>query len=401
MYRLGFCFACVLSFSGAFLLDSSTSLPPRNVQLMTDDHYETLFRLFLDERKNRMQLQQYMEAKLDQLVKQCNSCHSVSLKPQVTKPTNETEELAAKYQQLTLEFESMQLKFEQELATSQNKTSILEQEVRNLKHVKSIDQLQTLNNVNQQVQTMKADVQSLAVSNQARSQDLISLYSDLNAYKQRITVLESNAISLENNQSLIEADFTILVDNTKKTLQAHINNNTQLIQENDEYIGLTAFGAAGYVTKSYDYQLKFPVIKSSIGISNLTSMKNTGTFICEKEGLYLITVTVMACSTGDRSFNILKNYQTFMSFYIGRSVQHDCHSGTGTAVVELYVNDTLNVRSEECPYYTKSDHPSYRCANKPSRQNQAARHANVIDTTVLHIQQQIVPTPKSYAIGAE
>lgn len=54
----------------------------------------------------------------------------------------------------------------------------------------------------------------------------------------------------------------------------------------------------------------------------------------------------MACSTSDRSFGISKNYQTFMSFYIGRSVQHDCHSGTGTAVVELYVNDTLNVRTE-------------------------------------------------------
>lgn len=241
MFRLGFSLACVLSFSGAFLLDSSTSLPPQNVQLMTDDHYETLFRLFLDERKNRMQLQQYMEAKFDKLAKQCNSCHSVSLKPQVTKPTNETEELAAQYQQLTLEFESMKLKFGLELASSQNRTSILEEEVRNLKHVKSIDQLQTLNNLNQQVQTMKADVQSLAVNNQARSQDLISLYSDLNANKQRITVLESTAKSMENNHSLSMANMTKLVDNNQKTLKALIDNNKRQIQEIDQYGKLNNF----------------------------------------------------------------------------------------------------------------------------------------------------------------
>lgn len=217
---------------------------------MTDDHYETLFRLFLDERKNRMQLQQYMDAKLDQLVKQCNSCHSVSVKPQVTKPTNETEDLAAKYQQLTLEFESMKLKFEKELTSSQNKTSILEQEVRNLKHVKSIDQLKTLNNINQQVQTMKVDVQSLAVSNQARSQDLIAMYSDLNSNTQRITVLESTAQSMEQNQSLTMANLTKFVDNNQKTLKSLIDNNKRKIQENEQHGKLSNFKVLKRYTSS-------------------------------------------------------------------------------------------------------------------------------------------------------
>ncbi|XP_071172096.1 uncharacterized protein [Mytilus edulis] len=338
--------SCVLSVSSAFLLDSSTSLPPKN-GLMTDDHYETLFRFFLDERKTRMQLQQYvlnLEAKFDTLAQQCNTCQSVSNQPPMTKPKNETEELEAKYQELTSKFESMKLKLEQELASTQNKTSMLEHEVINLKQVKSIDQLQTLSNVKQKVQTLTADIQSVIVSNQARSQDLIAMHNDQNTSKQRIIVLESNAKSMENNQSLIMASIKVLVDNSQQTLIAKIDNNTRQIQENNEYVGFTAFGA-GHGLKSAGYQLKFPAIKSSFGISNVSSIKNTGTFICEKKGLYIILVTVMSCLSSGNRFAIYRNNRQFMVYYVGYS--SGCDSGTGTAVVELHVGDAINVRNVE------------------------------------------------------
>lgn len=111
-------------------------------------------------------------------------------------------------------------------------------------------------------------------------------------------------------------------------------------------VGFTAIGS-GYGTRSPGYQLKFPVIKSSVGITNLSSMKTNGTFICEKKGLYLITVTVMVCSAGDSEFKIYKNNQLYMNYYVGRSdrSKQDCHSGSGTAVVELHSYDTLNVRN--------------------------------------------------------
>lgn len=147
MFRLLFFVACVLSFSCAFLLDSVTSLSPTVGHVITDDHYETLFRLFLGEKENRRQLQQYvlgLEAKFDKLAKQCNTLH-------VMKPDNATKELEAKYQYLTLTFVSMKSNLEHELATYQNRTAKLEQEVTNLKTVKCIDQLQPLNNVQKQV----------------------------------------------------------------------------------------------------------------------------------------------------------------------------------------------------------------------------------------------------------
>ncbi|XP_063416829.1 uncharacterized protein LOC134699072 [Mytilus trossulus] len=293
---------------------------------MTDGHYETLFRFFLDERKTRMQLQQYVlnfDAKFDKLAQQCNSCHSMSTQPPMMKSRNETEELESKYQQLTLKFESMKLKLEQELASTQNKTSLLEQEVMNLKQVKSIDQIQTLSNVKQKVQTLTADVQSVMVSNQARIQDLIAMYNDQNATKQRIIVLESIAKSLENNQSLINARM----------------------KENDEYVGFTGFGT-GNGKKSHGYQLKFPSIISSYGIANVSSIKNTGTFICEKKGLYIILVTVMICSESNSRFAIYINNRQF-EYYVGSSSgsTQNCNSGTGAVVVELHVGDAINVRN--------------------------------------------------------
>lgn len=111
-------------------------------------------------------------------------------------------------------------------------------------------------------------------------------------------------------------------------------------------VAFTAVGSGQGIGQS-GYQLKFPIIKSSVGISNLFFIKSTGTFRCEKKGLYLVIVTVTVCSAGDSSFSIYKNNQQLMLYYIGRSdgAKEDCHSETGTAVVELDVHDTLNVKN--------------------------------------------------------
>lgn len=107
-------------------------------------------------------------------------------------------------------------------------------------------------------------------------------------------------------------------------------------------VGFTAFGA-GNGLKSAGYQLKFPAIKSSFGISNVSSIKNTGTFICEKKGLYIILVTVMSCTSKDSRFAIYRNNRQFMEYYVGHT--SGCDSATGTAVVKLHVGDAINVRN--------------------------------------------------------
>ncbi|CAC5421154.1 unnamed protein product [Mytilus coruscus] len=344
---------------------------------MTDDHYDILLSLFLDERKHRMQLQQYvlnLEAKVDNLAQQYNNCLRVSTQQPVIRADNVTQQMETKYDNLVLKFESMELKLKQELATSKNKTSMLEEDVVDLK---TSNQLHTLGNVQQEIQTLKSGVRSLVVSNQARNQDIQSMYSDLNENKQRINVLESNTKSWEINQIMMMDNITTMdnysrqhvmvfestinlleinqrvilanmkaIDNNQTKLKARIDKAKEQSEEKEEYVGFTAFGVSSG-TRSSGYQLKFPVIKSSVGISNLSSVQKSGSFICEKKGLYLVTVTVMVCSRGDSRFYIYKNNKEFMEYYIGRSdgSKEDCHSGTGTAVVELHVDDSLNIRN--------------------------------------------------------
>lgn len=87
------------------------------------------------------------------------------------------------------------------------------------------------------------------------------------------------------------------------------------------------------------------MIISSFGISNVSSIKNNGTFICEKKGLYIILVTVMICSINDSRFAIHRNNRPFMDSFVGRSdgSSENCNSATGTGVIELHVGDDVNV----------------------------------------------------------
>lgn len=224
-------FVSALSFSSAVSLHCNTPLPPKYGQLMTDDHYDILLSLFLDEKKHRMQLQRYvlnLELKVDNLAQQDNSCQRVFTQKPVVKEDNVTQELEKKYQDLVFKFESIEFKLKQELATSENKTSMLEGEIVKLKKT---NQLQDLGNVQQQVQ-------SIVVSNQARSRDLMAMYSDVKESKQRISVLESNAKFVQNNQIMIMDNITAMNIFSEKVvigLESNIHslaNNQRVILDN-------------------------------------------------------------------------------------------------------------------------------------------------------------------------
>ncbi|CAC5421155.1 unnamed protein product [Mytilus coruscus] len=373
MLSLLLSFACVLPFASAVSLHCSTPLPPTHGQLMTDDHYDILLSLFLDERKHRMHLQQYvlnLEAKVDNLAQRYNNCLRVSTQQPVIRVDNVTQQMETKYDNFVLKFESMELKLKQELATSKNKTSMLEEEVVDLK---TAYQLHTLGNVQQEIQTLKAGVRSLVVSSQARSKDIQSMYSVLNASKQRINVLENNAKSLENNQIrimdnittmdnyskqhviLLESNIHLLkrnqrtmisnmtaVDNYQTKLKAQIDNAKEQTRENEDYVGFTAFGRSSGV-KSSGHVLKFPDIKTSFGLSGLPTFSSSGKFTCEKNGLYLVSFTVMSCSNGDSAYDLYKNNILLMPYYV---TQDDvCGSGSGTIFIRLNANDILYLKT--------------------------------------------------------
>lgn len=86
--------------------------------------------------------------------------------------------------------------------------------------------------------------------------------------------------------------------------------------------------------------LKFEDVKYSVGITNLSSYKNTEKFTCEHDGLYLISASVLSSSDDARYF-ISLNGNSISHTYIGD------HSGqyyfTGAVTVSRKLNPNVQV----------------------------------------------------------
>lgn len=89
--------------------------------------------------------------------------------------------------------------------------------------------------------------------------------------------------------------------------------------------------------------MRFPVIKTSFGLSDLSNFVSSGKFTCEKSGLYLIGVTVMSSSRYDSRYDIYKNDASLMPYFVTQS--NVCGSASGTVFIRLNVNDTVYTKT--------------------------------------------------------
>lgn len=148
--------------------------------------------------------------------------------------------------------------------------------------------------------------------------------------------------SLERQQQSMSMKTDYLLGNLTE-----IRGIVQSKAERQEHVGFTAFGSL-YGTKPSGSTLLFPDIKSSFGISNLSTFTSTGKFTCEKGGLYFFSVTVMSCSKSDSRYSVYKNNVEIAQYYIGRpatSTSSDCNSGSGTILIQMDVGDNLYVKT--------------------------------------------------------
>lgn len=102
------------------------------------------------------------------------------------------------------------------------------EEGQNQLNVKSINQLQSVSNLQNLVHTMQNDVNSLSVNSQARGQDMTSMYKDLTLNKQMLTTLEDGLTKLTVNISILRA---VLNDNFKvykRNIYQNITHQSQL-----------------------------------------------------------------------------------------------------------------------------------------------------------------------------
>lgn len=89
--------------------------------------------------------------------------------------------------------------------------------------------------------------------------------------------------------------------------------------------------------------IPFTNIKTAHGVRDVNSFKTTGRFVCERQGLYLISAQIMSTTKG-AEYRIIQNDQELALVQIvpfHDSDAHNYHTGTGLAVVHLNQNDQI------------------------------------------------------------
>ena len=89
--------------------------------------------------------------------------------------------------------------------------------------------------------------------------------------------------------------------------------------------------------------MKFNVIETQVGITKLSEFRSSGKFICEKKGLYLISV-YMYSDTNGAQYYIYKNRHIVSKLYIGTHSIGWAHTGTGVVSVDLQVGDAVWIK---------------------------------------------------------
>lgn len=96
--------------------------------------------------------------------------------------------------------------------------------------------------------------------------------------------------------------------------------------------------------------IPFPDKRTAHGINRLSSFLSSGTFTCEKSGLYLISATIYSYTRGGY-FYIYKNSSPILSTYIGTWYTDTYYTtATGVATVELNVGQTISIRAGSSMY---------------------------------------------------
>lgn len=107
-------------------------------------------------------------------------------------------------------------------------------------------------------------------------------------------------------------------------------------------VAMTAFVPSPIKTYSIGSVVKFSDVKFNVGIDTLSSFKNTGKFVCEKNGLYIVSSS-MEIGSNEAEFHIYVNGKVFTKNY-----KHDSsswwHSSSVSIVIELKTNDTVWVQ---------------------------------------------------------
>jgi len=183
-------FLCVVPPATSFLIDVSTSNPPKAGTFITDSHYNALLNLFMQETQSRQNLEKYVIQLNQKMTEMAKDVASTKTKVGVLEKTpsnadlqeafrglkNSSEMMKQAYGALLLEHSN--LKREVNAVTQRNNQ--LQIEVDGLKQLKTIVPLQSLANVTyftvhleKEIQNTNSMVNKVLSDGNARKQDLL------------------------------------------------------------------------------------------------------------------------------------------------------------------------------------------------------------------------------------
>lgn len=356
MFQL-FILIVIFAFNSGFLLDGQNPQISGTAQikghyLTIDDKFEIIHDLekIRDEQKNTINmLTSQMRQRLEGIERQIKSdTGNTSCQNKVALFENQVRVLEKNNTDLSRKLDSLQLSFINFVLSSQNETKQLTQQLKALKELQSIQQLSTLNNVQEKVRTLDSSVHSLLNNELARNQDFLALYNitthSMNLMDELKKGTGNKFLALESLEVQHGSSIDIIYNKTIQS-ESRINSLENTITANisslkahqDERVAFTACGGGGSIPVGTAIQ--FNSIRSSYGISNLASLKSTGIFTCEIQGLYLISAVIMS-STSDIYINIYKNNKPVIEAYINYS---DISSSPAVLVTDLQVGDTIKI----------------------------------------------------------
>lgn len=94
-------------------------------------------------------------------------------------------------------------------------------------------------------------------------------------------------------------------------------------------------------------RIQFGNIEVANGVQNISSIKESGLFTCEQDGIYQISVYITTNATQSRYF-VLKNDKRFAEAFF--SFGSNYQTGTTIFVTKLKVGDTFEILANDIMY---------------------------------------------------
>ena len=113
-------FLCVLPPAASFLIDVSTPNPPKAGTLITDEHYNVLMDLYIQERKSRQNLEKYVIQLNQRMTEMAKDVASTKTKVGVLEKTNSNADLQEAFRALKNNSEIMKQAYDALLLEHKN-----------------------------------------------------------------------------------------------------------------------------------------------------------------------------------------------------------------------------------------------------------------------------------------